>query len=118
MNGLIAADEALVNAMDKENKGEFIPKFSADSPSGSYIKPEDFDKIFEFIENKLKASGRAIYNGDIAANPVDGLDSPACKYCEYQSICNISYDKHQKVPKLTTAEVMKEIERQVDEDGI
>ena len=118
MNGLIAADEALVNAMDKENKGEFIPKFSADSPSGSYIKQEDFDKIFAFIENKLKATGRSIYSGDIAANPVDGLDSPACKYCEYQSICNMSYEKHEKVPKLTNAEVLKEIERQVDEDGI
>ena len=104
--------------MDKENKGEFIPKFSEKSPSDSFVKAEDFDKIFAFIESKLKSSGKAIYNGNIAADPVDGLDSPACKYCEYQSICRIENEKHQTVPKLTNQEVLDEIERQVSENGI
>ena len=51
MNGLLSADMQLVNAMDKENKGEFIPKFSEKSPSDSFVKAEDFDKIFAFIES-------------------------------------------------------------------
>lgn len=118
MNGLIAADEALVTAMDKENKGEFIPKYSEKSPSDSYIRQEDFQKIFDFIENKLKLTGNAIYHGDIAAEPVDGLDSGACKYCEYQTICRIDNEAHKQVPKLTNAEVLQEIERQVTGDGI
>ncbi|MBQ6718433.1 MAG: PD-(D/E)XK nuclease family protein [Clostridia bacterium] len=118
MNGLIAADEALITAMDKENKGEFVPKFSEKSPSDSFIKEEDFIKIFEFIENKLKRTGSAIYGGDIAADPVDGLDSGACKYCEYQSVCRIGDEAHVKVPKLTNAEVLEEIERQVTGDGV
>ena len=118
MNGLLSADMQLVTAMDKENKGEFIPKFSEKSPSDSFVKAEDFDKIFAFIESKLKSSGKAIYNGNIAADPVDGLDSPACKYCEYQSICRIENEKHQTVPKLTNQEVLDEIERQVSENGI
>ncbi|MBQ8267266.1 MAG: PD-(D/E)XK nuclease family protein, partial [Clostridia bacterium] len=118
MNGLLAADEELVTAMDKENKGEFVPKYSEKSPSDSFIKHEDFDKIFEFIESKLKRTGSAIYGGDIAADPVDGLDSGACKYCEYQSICRIGDESHQKVPKLTNAEVLEEIERQVTGGGI
>lgn len=118
MNGLIAADEALVIAMDKENNGEFVPKFSEKSPSNSFINQEDFNKIFDFIENKLKRTGSAIYGGDIAAAPVDGLDSGACKYCEFQSVCRIDGESHQKVPKLTNAEVLEEIERQVTGDGI
>lgn len=118
MNGLIAADEELVTAMDKENKGEFIPKFSEKSPSDSFIKAEDFDKIFKFIESKLKRTGTMIYGGDIAADPVDGLDSGACKYCEYQSICRIGDEAHGKVPKLTNAEVLEEIERQVTGNGV
>ena len=118
MNGLIAADEALITAMDKENKGEFIPKFSEKSPSDSFIKEEDFIKIFEFIENKLKRTGSAIYGGDIAADPVDGLDSGACKYCEYQSVCRIGNESRIRVPKLTNAEVLEEIERQVTGDGV
>ncbi len=118
MNGLIAADEALVTAMDKENKGEFIPKFSEKSPSDSFIKEQDFNKIFEFIENRLKRTGNAIYGGDIAADPVDGLDSGACKYCEYQNICRIGNEPHKQVPKLTNDEVLEEIERQVTKNGI
>ncbi len=118
MNGLIAADVALVNAMDKENKGEFIPKFSEKAPSDSFINGEDFDKIFNFIETKLKRTGSAIYGGDIAAEPIDGLDSGACKYCEYQGICRMGDKPHQKVQKLTNSEVLEEIERQVTADGI
>ncbi len=118
MNGLIAANEELVVAMDKENKGEFVPKFSEKSPSDSFIAEEDFDKIFEFINSKLKNTGKAIYSGDIAADPVDGLDSGACKYCEYQSICRIGDEAHKQVPKLTNAEVLEEIERQVRDDGV
>ncbi len=118
MNGLIAADEKLVTAMDKENKGEFIPKFSAQSPSNSFIKEEDFSKIFDFIESRLKRTGAAIYSGDVAADPVDGLDSGACKYCEYKNVCRLGDEQHKKVPKLTNDEVIKEIERQVSEDGI
>lgn len=118
MNGLIAANEELVVAMDKENKGEFVPKFSEKSPSDSFIKEEDFNKIFEFIKSKLKHTGNAIYSGDIAADPVDGLDSGACKYCEYQSICRIGDEAHKQVPKLTNLEVLEEIDRQVTEDGV
>ncbi len=118
MNGLVAADAELVAAMDKENKGEFVPKFSEKSPSDSFIKEEDFAKIFEYIENSLKRTGAAIYGGDIAADPVDGLDSGACKYCEYKSICRIGDEPHKQVPKLTNEEVIKEIERQVADSGI
>ncbi len=118
MNGLIAADEKLVTAMDKENKGEFVPKFSEKSPSDSFINEEDFAKIFDFIENKLKRTGAAIYSGDVVADPVDGLDSGACKYCEYKNVCRLGDAPHKRVPKLTNDEVIKEIERQVTEDGI
>lgn len=118
MNGLLVANEELITAMDKENKGEFVPKYSEKSPSDSFIGEEDFNKIFEFINSKLERTGKAIYGGDIAADPVDGLDSGACKYCEYQSICRIGDEAHKQVPKLTNAQVLEEIERQVRDDGI
>ncbi len=118
MNGLIAADKSLVTAMDKENKGEFIPKYSEKSPSDSYISAESFDEIFEFIESKLKRTGEVIYSGDIAADPIDGLDSGACKYCEYQSVCRKDGKVNKSVPKLTNQEVLEEIKRQVSKDGI
>lgn len=118
MNGLVAADMDLVQAMEKDNKGEFVPRFSEKSLSDSFIKEEDFDKIFNFIERQLKYTGTAIYSGDVAADPIDGLDSGACKYCEYKNICRLGDESHRKVPKLTNSEVIEEIERQVSEDGV
>ncbi len=118
MNGLIAAEESLITAMDKENKGEFIPKYSEKSPSDSFINQQSFDDIFKFIESRLERTGKAIYNGDIAADPIDGLDSGACKYCEYQSVCRKSNKINKSVPKLSNDEVLSEIKRQVSKDGI
>ncbi|MBQ6885206.1 MAG: PD-(D/E)XK nuclease family protein [Clostridia bacterium] len=118
MNGLVAANAELVAAMDKENKGEFIPRFSEKSPSDSFINEEDFAKIFDFIEDKLARTGAAIYSGDVIADPIDGLDSGACKYCEYKNVCRLGDTPHKTVPRLTNDEVIEEIERQVTKDGI
>lgn len=118
MNGLLPANIDVITAMDKENKGEFIPQFSEKNPSDSFINREDFDKIFKFIENKLKNTGHAIYSGNIAAEPVDGLDSGACSYCEFKNVCRIGEQPLPKVPKLTNVQVLEEIERQVNESGI
>ncbi len=118
MNGLLAADSELINAMDKENKGEFVPRLSEKSPSSSFINPEDFYKVFDFIENKVKLTANSILSGNVAVEPVDGLDSDACKYCEYKNICRIGDEKHQEVPSLANQDVLEEIERQVSENGI
>ena len=117
MSGIMVNDESLVRAMDKNNKGEFVPELSA-RYADNFIEAQDFRKIFDFTDRKLKATGRAIFEGRIEANPVDGIGSPACKYCEFASVCRIEKDKPQAVPKLTNDEVFKEIERQVSEDGI
>ncbi len=118
MNGLLAADSELINAMDKENKGEFVPRFSEKSPSSSYIKPEDFEKVFDFIEAKIKSTAKSILNGNVAVDPIDGLDGDACKYCEYKNICRIGDTKHKEVTSLANQDVLEEIERQVGVNGI
>ena len=84
----------------------------------NFIEAQEFDKIFDFTDRKLKATGRAIFEGRIEANPVDGIGSPACKYCEFASVCRIEKEKPQPVPKLSNSEVFMEMERQVQEDGI
>ncbi len=114
MNGLLTAESDVIIAMDKENSGEFVPRFSEKSPSDSFIEQSDFEQIFKFIDSKLKQTGELIYDGDISADPIDGLDSGACKYCEYQSICGISDKKHKTVPRITNLEVMQEIRKQVN----
>lgn len=125
MNGLIVDDKAVATAMEKDNNGEYISAYPG--RSNCFISDEEFEKIFEFVENKLKSAGEAIYKGDIAVSPVDGRKysdsgkddkSGACRFCEYQNICRIGGTVHEKVPKLTNAEVFEEIERQVGSSGI
>ncbi|MBQ2316111.1 MAG: PD-(D/E)XK nuclease family protein, partial [Clostridia bacterium] len=117
MSGLMAKDEALLYAMDKTKKGEFVPEMSS-RYADSFIEAQDFDKIFDFTARKLKTAGNDIYSGNIAANPVDGLGSPACKYCEFASVCRIEKEKPLAVPRLSNTDVISEIGRQVEEDGI
>lgn len=111
MSGMMLADSELVKAMDKTG-GEFVPKLSK-TPSDSFVFEGDFEKIFSLIENKLSLAGEKIMNGDIAVDPVDGLDSPACKYCDFAAVCGIGDTKHKKVEKMKNAQVLEEIERQV-----
>lgn len=118
MNGLLAGNIDLITAMDKDNKGEFVPSFDKDKPSSEFVNEEDFDKIFKFIENRLKQVGHAIFSGNVAASPIDGLDSAACKYCEFKSVCRIGDEKIPKAEKLTNSQVMEIIEKEVTDSGI
>ena len=113
MNGILPYDEELALAMEKENKGEFIPKYSDKKQPESYVMEEDFDKIFEFVNKKLESTADSIFSGKIDANPVDSLDSKACKYCDFAAVCRVGEEKHTKVPSMSREEVMSEIESQV-----
>ncbi len=94
MNGLGAKDLTLVTAMEKENKGEFVPRLNIKkdgnfAKTNSYIAEDEFEAIFDYIERLIGNTGNKILNGDISVAPVDGCDSEACKYCEYGFICGI-----------------------------
>lgn len=125
MNGLLIDDEKIVTAMEKDKKGEYAPKYDN---KGNFITDDEFEKIFEFVENKLKSVGEVLYSGDIEVSPTDGCaeksnssdddESGACQYCDFQNICRIGGAVHKKVPKLTNKEVLDEMERQVGSSGV
>lgn len=119
MNGLLQSDIDLIKAMDKEGKGEFVPKLSLNKDgtlskrSNSFIEPQRFTEIFDYIEKLMRKTGNSIIGGDISVSPIDGRESPACKYCDYSAVCGIEDSSVPKVPDLKTDEVfekMKEAE--------
>ncbi len=117
MDGFMPEDDELVRAMDKSGTGEYIEQ------SDSNYKPQDiseesFGKIFDFIELKLKETGKNIADGHFSAVPVDGIGGNACEYCLYSSICRIENEKRRCVSKMNTGEVIEEIERQVSNNGV
>ncbi len=124
MNGLILLDEEVISAMDKEGEGEYIPKkpFKADgslkSRVTSFAEPALFRETFDYIELLLKRMGKAIHNGSFSADPTDGIDSDACKYCDFSSICCFENKEHKSSDKsLSPAEVL-EILKEANEGGI
>lgn len=123
MNGLLKADEKLNRAMEKENLGEFVPPliFKKDGTisarSSSYIKENGFSEIFDYIEKLMSKTGNLISTGDIAISPIDGRETPACKYCDYKAICNITDDKIFEVPDFKNNEVLEKM-KEAEIDGI
>ena len=121
MNGLLPADMELVRAMDKEMEGEFVPKFTltkAGTPkkSNSYIKYEDFESIFDYLEKCMAETGRKISSGDIAVSPINGRESEACKYCEYGHICGIEDSFIPTVETMSNEDVINAIKEDKNAD--
>ncbi len=115
MNGLISSEEEVRTAMEKENEGKFVPKYKENS--SSYADEEMFELIFGKIESLMIDMAKGVKSGEFEANPTDGVNSDACKYCDYSNVCKRSDKQHKKVPKLTPYEV-KEILKGGEYNGI
>lgn len=113
MNGYIRKETDIVSAMDKDLNGEFVPKLklnkdgSVSKTCTSFASAEDFSLIFDYIEKLMKGTGKEMVSGDIAAVPLDGRDSPACKYCDYAAVCGRENAPVKRVPDLKNEEVLK-----------
>ena len=115
MNGLIKGNNEINIAMEKENKGQFVPSltFKKDGTisklSSSYIEENEFSEIFDYIEKLMRKTGNLISDGDIKISPIDGREAAACKYCDFKAICNINETEIIKVPDLSNDEVFEKI---------
>ena len=117
MNGMLSDSEEVNTAMEKYTKGQFVPCVTNARSKASFINEKDFYTIFDYINKKLSAAGKALLGGEIGANPVDSKES-ACEYCDFAAICRISKEAHPVVPVLTNNQVIEEIERQVQENEL
>lgn len=123
MNGLLPNDIGLLTAMEKENRGEFIPKIKINKDGSlakkneSFISYEDFDVIFDYIEKIMKNTGETISSGDIAVNPVNGLKAEACKYCEYSKVCGIEDEEIFTVQNADSTSVIESIKEEAYATG-
>lgn len=110
MNGIVVADIvdneidlSIVRAMEEDISSKFVPvklkKDASVSVSSGAIKldklykgatevlqtPEQMEKIYTYIESKIKHMGEQIHMGDIS----EGRIKDVCQYCEYGRICTV-----------------------------
>ena len=112
MNGLLAADETVVYAMEENNAGEFIPRFKQAADS-TFIPPEGFGDIFRYLEDEIKTAGEDILNGDISVDPVNGAGSggDACAYCDFSAVCRIEDEPARQAASLSNSQVLEMIKK-------
>lgn len=90
MNGLLINDPEIIEAMEKDCAGVFIPaKLGKDGKlqSSSLTSLESYGKIFSYLDKKLLSMANALYGGKIGREPVKGGGIDGCQYCDYRSVC-------------------------------
>lgn len=121
MTGLIAGESEIAEAMEKENKGVFIPKISFNKDGSlnkrlsSFTKKENFDLTFDYIEYLLNKMNTDILNGDISVMPTDACASKmtSCKYCNLSSVC-CHEDGEVRLPDVASKNVFEKMKEAVD----
>lgn len=98
MNGVVLSDRTVLNAMEKDIRGIFIPASltSSDKGSGelllnkrssSCLTKKNFEKLREYTDNILLKMCEELYDGKIEADPYFSSAINPCSYCEYWSVC-------------------------------
>ncbi|MBQ0084346.1 MAG: PD-(D/E)XK nuclease family protein [Clostridiales bacterium] len=116
MNGIIVDEEKVYTAMEKENAGQFIPKYTLDKngqpSSSSYVAPSVFETVFDYIEKLLAKMARGIETGDMKVLPTDN-ETEACQYCDYYSVCCYENGEHAVAQKLSNADALLKIKEEL-----
>ena len=99
--GLVNADRDIVEMLHEgiQAKSDVIPvtllkdgvSFSSYS---DVIGNEDYKRVSEHVNRKIREFGKRILQGDISVNPYEAGNRNSCTYCDYRSVCG--YDE--KIP--------------------
>ena len=100
MTGVVSDKPEVIGLLDKEfsDKSLIVPverkKDGSFSASSSVISKEDYQVVSEFVNRKIKETGKAILEGNIAINPCEQGNYQACTYCDYKAVCGFD----EKIP--------------------
>jgi len=90
---------------------------SKDEQYGNYgisaaLKPDDFEKVLRFTEQKIVKLVQEILSGGIDVRPYRLSDKSPCSYCEYNSVCRFDWqiNDYNILVSLGKAEVIEKME--------
>ena len=92
MNGFVLEDDEVVQAMEHDVKGIFIPvernKDGSFSKRSSLLRLEELGKLEGYVTRLILKMADELYHGNIEAKPVFGKGSKQpCEYCDYRDVC-------------------------------
>ena len=116
MNGLVLDNPEVIQGMEKDAKGIFIPVPLKDGElkkTDSVASIAQIGSIMNYLEKLIISMAETLKSGDISADPVVG-EYNACKYCDYKSVCgHEDINEGRKVEKLDRIATIKLIEESV-----
>ncbi|HEX3027613.1 MAG TPA: PD-(D/E)XK nuclease family protein, partial [Clostridia bacterium] len=99
MSGLLLDDPEVIRAMERDGSGVFIPaklRKSEDADGNVSYEPdsrasvaslEKFGFLKRHVVKTLKDMALTLHEGDVAAEPVQGISYHPCDYCDYACVC-------------------------------
>lgn len=92
MNGFVLEDPEVVQAMEPDVKGVFIPvgqnKDGSFSKRSSLLRLEELGKLERYVERLVIHMAEELAGGSIEARPTfSGGSRPPCEYCDYATVC-------------------------------
>ena len=93
-SGLVLDGDGVLDAMDEEEKKQYVTLRRAGSASGKGVdlaKAEDLGRLARHMEETLLALTKELREGKIPAKPIWRSPSDhACQYCDYTHVCHFS----------------------------
>ncbi len=101
-SGLVVSDMDVLEAMEKNVRGEFIPvkldKNGVPDKHSSCITDEGMTLLRNYTYKKLKDMAESLLSGDVEAVPLVLSGKVPCDYCDYVNICDNSELLRQRTP--------------------
>ena len=101
-SGLVLGDMDILDAMEKDVKGDFIPvkldKNGMPDKRSKCISHEGMALLKDYTYKKLTDMACSLLGGDAAAVPLVLNGNIPCTYCNYINICDNSEPTRQRVP--------------------
>ncbi len=119
MNGVVLNDRIVLNAMEKDIQGIYIPakllkgdagegELLLNKRSSSCLTSSQFIKLREHTEKIIIDVCNELYNGNIDSNPLIMYGNSPCDYCDYWSICgNTPCEKFREADKNAEEKMLK-----------
>ena len=117
MNGMVLGENEVINGMEHEPSGKFIPiKVSSKGDiSGNIVTREQMQRIKTKLDGIIADMGNSLHEGKIDDMPFTKSDFSACDWCDFKAVCR-NKDKKNEVKVPTFNEALKELESEVKKD--
>ncbi len=95
MNGLLLSDPMVLQGMESDGAGVFIPARLKDGQidaKSSVASLEELGKLKRHIESLLRQMAKTLWSGEVSALPLEETGFDLCDWCDYKGICGREED--------------------------